>query len=67
MNSRLSDGQIIRMANDFVTAGSKMADQQAIVDALGNHPVNHAKFSRRLAKTHKKYWEHYLGLTAWMA
>jgi hypothetical protein len=37
--------------------------RQAIIDSLGNHPVNHATFAHYLGKYHPNNWQVYLALT----
>jgi hypothetical protein len=41
--------------------------RQDLIDQLGNHPVNHARFARYLARFgHANDWQVYLSLTAYL-
>jgi hypothetical protein len=40
--------------------------RQPIIDQLGFHPVNHARFAHCLAQYHPNNWQVYLDLTAWI-
>ena len=65
MDHRLEPAVIRGLARRFAALTTD-APRQAIVDSLGNHPVNHARFAKHLADHHANDWVVYLALTRWM-
>ena len=61
--NRLDDTTINFLAHRFAVLTTDES-RQPIIDELGLHPVNHAKFARSLANFHPNNWFVYLDLTA---